>query len=81
MKGVKPVVAGLIISSGLLLIVKNLGYVNMTTFNFSSRGAILLACVIGIYFLYKLIFKKKMNTILLIIISAGLGLLVCFYIP
>jgi chromate transporter len=81
MKGVKPVVAGLIISSGLLLIAKNLGYVNMTTFNFSSRGAILLACVIAIYFLYKLIFKKKMNTILLIIISAGLGLLVCFYIP
>lgn len=74
--GVKPIVVGLILTTGLLLVLKCIGYSSIETFNFDYRPLIIIAAVAFIFYGFKLIFKKKLNTILLIIMSAGIGLLV-----
>ena len=81
--GIKPVVVGLIISTGLLMLIQCF-YVNFTTYNtiFTSKPVfdwVSLAVIfglIGIRILYKKLFKKNISPILLIIISAGIGMLV-----
>jgi chromate transporter len=81
--GIKPVVVGLIISTGLLMLIQCF-YVNFTTYNtiFTSKPIfdwVSLAVIfglIGIRILYKKLFKKNISPILLIIISAGIGMLV-----
>ena len=80
LKGVKPVVLGLILSTGLVLLAKVVGYNSITSFNFDLTSVICFALILGIYLLSKLVFKKKIGNILLICISAVLGILVCVII-
>ena len=75
--GVKPVILGLILSSGFILAMKAIGYVNLNTFNFSLEGIIIISILAIIMIVYKYILKKKFNTILFIFISAGVGILIC----
>ena len=77
LKGVKPVVLGLILSTGLLLLAKVIGYNSIESFNFDLASVICFALIVSIYLLSKLAFKKKIGNILLICISAVLGILVC----
>ena len=72
--GVKPVVMGLILTTGVVLLAKAIGYVSIEEFNFSLVGLIVLIILVLITFIYKLIFKKKINNILFIVISAILGI-------
>ena len=76
LKGLKPVVLGLILATGIILFIKCLGY-NNNTFNFNYRSLIIFALLVLIYYLYFKIFKKKINTVLFICISAILGILIC----
>lgn len=76
LKGLKPVVLGLILATGIILFIKCLGYSN-NTFKFNYRSLIIFALLILIYYLYLKIFKKKINTVLFICISAILGILIC----
>lgn len=71
--GIKPIVVGLIISTGSILFIKCLGY-NFDTLNFNYKNLIILSLIISIYFTSKLIFKKNISTISLLIISAFLGI-------
>jgi len=73
-KGVKPIIVGLISSTGIILLIKSIGYVSRTEFNFDIVSTIIFVSLCVIYFGYKLIFKKKLSTIYLILISAGLGI-------
>ncbi len=75
--GVQPVVIGLILSTGLILFVKALGYVSLTEFNPDWISIIIVGLLIGIYWVALKVFKKKLSAIQLILISAGLGLVVC----
>ena len=73
--GVKPVVIGLISATGLVLLFKALGYENIQVFNFNLVSFVIILVLIVVLVLYKLIFKKKLNNIIFIALSAVLGIL------
>ena len=77
LKGVKPVVLGLILSTGLVLLAKVIGYSSLQSFSLDLASIICFAIILGIYLLSKFVFKKKVGNILLICISAVVGILVC----
>jgi chromate transporter len=75
--GIRPAVVGLILATAVTMLMS-------AVFNFSSvgdaasidvRDVIILAAILAIVFVSKLIFKKKPSPILMIVISAGLGML------
>ena len=75
--GVKPVIVGLIFVTGLWLAVKNV-FPNVAAY--SSEGFSLTALLITVgvgsaYVLYKIILKKNPSPILVILVSAGLGMI------
>lgn len=74
LKGVKPVIVALISSTGFVLLVKSLGYVSITQFNFSLLPAIIVLFIACIYFGLLKFKNKKLSSINIILISAGLGL-------
>ena len=80
LKGIKPVVLGLILSTGLLFAIEAIGYDKSTSvFSFDLRSTIIIVLLSGMYILYNLIFKKKPNTILLIVVSAILGIILSLF--
>ncbi len=75
--GLRPVAIGLIISTGLLmllLVVTSLDSV-YDTFVFNWRALVIIAIVATIHFTYKFFKKKAISPIILIVISAGLGMI------
>lgn len=77
--GIKPVVLGLILSTGILLLFRNLGIsydINLFN-NFDFIALAILIILVLTYVLIKVIFKKKMSPILIIAYSAILGLVIC----
>lgn len=75
-RGVKPIVVGLIASMGCMLLIKAVGFVSVTKFKFDIVSAIILGLIFLIFFVYWLLKKKKLSAIKLIIISAFLGIVV-----
>lgn len=75
-KGVKPVVTALILSTGLILLAKNFGYVSVRDFSPRCVSIVVFALVTLFYFGAKRIMKKKPSSILLILTSAALGIVV-----
>ena len=76
LKGIKAVVLGLIISTGVVFVIKTFGFVSINEFNFNLISTIILVLLFIIYYGYSFIRKKKINAILLIGISAILGIIV-----
>lgn len=77
LKGVKPVIVALILSTGAILLMKAAGYVSLREFR-PDWISILISCLLcTLWFGAKHLFKKKISSILLILISAALGILVC----
>ena len=79
LSGIKPVVIGLILSAGIALLLKNLA-ISYDSSVFSSFDYISLAiflAIAAIYLVFKFAFKKKLSPIILILVSAVLGALVC----
>ncbi len=74
--GVKPVVIALIFSTGALLVIKCIGYNSLESFTFDYRSLVVFITIAFIFYFTKYVFKKKINTILLIAISAILGILI-----
>ncbi|MCI2069184.1 MAG: chromate transporter [Bacilli bacterium] len=74
LKGINPVVMGLILGTGLLLLAKQIGYQGKDAFSFDLGSTVTLAAVVIFAFLYKTISKKSISAVLLIVISAVLGL-------
>ena len=75
LNGVKPVVVGLILSTGLLLVAKAVGVSDIYTFTFDLVSTISLVVLTTIYVITKFVAKKKMNNILFIVISAIVGII------
>ena len=74
-KGVKPVVVALILSTGLLLLVECIGInLEKMTFDFKMISAIIFVIITSLYLIVLKVFKKKLSSIYLIIISAILGI-------
>ena len=75
--GVKPVVVGLIVGTGLTMALSTVFGVKTVNggFSFDYKSLIILAVIITCSILYKKFFKKKISPILLIVISAILGLI------
>ena len=77
LSGVRPVVVGLIIATGaLLLLTVVLGYTKVgAPLSFDYKSLIIFGIVALTYIVYKILRKKTLSPIILIIFSALLGLL------
>lgn len=78
LQGVKPVVSALILSSGAVLLANAFGFffgAAETVLDF--RSMLIFALLLGVYFGVKKLLKKKLSSIWLIVISAGMGIAVC----
>ncbi len=75
-KGIKPVVMALILSTGVILVLKNIGYVNVSEFSFNLKATIVFSIVVLTYIIIKFALNKKMSAISIILYSAVLGILV-----
>lgn len=77
--GFKPVIVGLIIGMGFILLYNNVLIIDNNDFNsitFEFKSLIISIIIAILYLLYSKIFKKKMSPFILIIASAILGLLI-----
>lgn len=75
LRGLKPCVIGIIMATGIFMIVNNV--LNIRTENgFELKALILTAVLAAVAFLSKPVLKKKVSPILLIVISAVLGVAV-----
>ena len=77
LKGVKPVVSALILSTGTVLLANALGFFFTPAFTPDLRSMVIFPLLLGIYFAVKKLWKKKLSSIWLIAISACLGIAVC----
>ena len=77
LKGVRPCVVALILSTAVTMAFSTLlGFTTLTEdFVIDIRGIIILAILIAIALVFKKIKKKKPSPTLMILISAGLGML------
>lgn len=78
-QGVKPVVVALILSVGVVLLAKSLGYISIREFSFDLTSVVIFALLCATFFGAKYIFKRKLSSITMILISAGLGIAVCAF--
>ena len=75
LRGLKPCIIGIIMATGIFMIVNNV--LNIRTENgFELKALILTAVIAAVAFLSKPVLKKKVSPILLIVISAVLGVAV-----
>ena len=83
LSGIRPVALGLILSTGILMLVSLIFGFSKTgdKFFFDWKSLVIFSIIALIYILHKKIRKKTCSAILLIIISAGLGILFYGVIP
>ncbi|MCF0116936.1 MAG: chromate transporter [Bacilli bacterium] len=76
LSGIKYVVVGLILSSGIILVLKCFGFISLGNFTL-DLASLVIFCTIGVmYMVYRYIFpKKKMPAIVIILLAAILGIL------
>ncbi len=74
--GLRPCVTGLIIATAITMFMTTIiGFAgNVSTWSFDIRGIIIFALLIAVALVAKLALKKRISPILMIIISAGLGI-------
>ncbi len=75
-KGVQPVVIGLLVSTGFIMLMKAIGVIGQPTVNINIPSIVIFALISIIYFISLKCFKKKLSAIQIILISAILGIAV-----
>lgn len=77
LSGVRPAVAALIMATAVTMGLKTLFGIGSATssFSFNYKGLIILVSLAAVSLLFKFALKRKASPILLILISAGLGML------
>ena len=75
LKGVKPVVSALILSTGILLLARSAGFTQWNSLSLDWISIGIFASLCAIWYLYRRVTKKKLSSISLILISAVLGIL------
>lgn len=73
-QGVKPVITALILSTGVLLLAKSFGFMVGESFSPDYVSVIIFAMLVGIYFLFRKLFGKKIGSVTLIAVSAVFGI-------
>lgn len=76
MKGVKPVVVALILSTGSMLLLKAMGFAGTHKFRVDVISIVILVLLVGSYFGVSCLWKKKLSAVKVILLSAGLGIVV-----
>lgn len=76
MRGVKPVVVALILSTGSMLLLKAIGFAGLQEFKVDVVCLAILALFLGIYFVITCLWKKKLSAVKVVLLSAGLGVVV-----
>ena len=76
LQGLKACVAGIILATGLHMIVSNCIETNEGV-GVNLHAVIIMAVLLFILFLHKKIVKKKLSPIMLIMVSAVVGVMVC----
>ncbi len=79
LNGVKPIILSLILSTVIIMFIKLIFFNNgplYQDYNFDIRSLALLLIILGFMFIYKYINKKSVNPILLLGLSALLGLII-----
>lgn len=81
--GIRPVVCGLIIATGISMVVKVFFNVEVygDAFSFDYKALIIFCLIVAVHTIYKFIRKKTLSPIILIIISAVLGMVFYGLIP
>ena len=76
LRGIRPCVVGLILATAITMFMSTaIGFKNLETMlSLDIKGLIIFAILIGIAIVSKPVFKKKVSPILMILISAGLGI-------
>lgn len=74
MSGIRPVVAALIIHAGFTFLVSTLGLSPASEFSLKNAAVILI--ITAVYTVCRFVFKKKLSSVLIIILSAFLGIAV-----
>ena len=80
LKGVNAVALGLILSTGLIMLYNILGLETYNNFNFDIKSLIVFVMIVITYLFIKLVFKKKMNNLIIIALGGALGIIVCLII-
>lgn len=75
LKGVKPVIAALILSTGVILLIQTTGLAQWHSLQPDWISIGIFAALCGIWLLYPRLMKKKLSSITMILISAVLGIL------
>lgn len=76
MRGVKPVVVALILSTGSMLLLKAIGFAGLQEFWVDMVSLVILVLLCGAYFGITYLWKKKLSAVKVILLSAGLGIVV-----
>ena len=76
MRGVKPVVVALILSTGSMLLLKAIGFAGLQEFRVDVVSVVILVLLLGIYFAITCLWKKKLSAVKVVLLSAGLGVVV-----
>ena len=76
MRGVKPVVVALILSTGSMLLLKAIGFAGLQEFRVDVVSLVILVLLCGAYFGIIYLWKKKLSAVKVILLSAGLGIVV-----
>lgn len=74
LRGVKPVIIALILSTGTVLLAKAVGYVSLRVFAADFVSITVFALLTATYFVTRAVFKRRIPTALLILLSALLGI-------
>jgi mannose/fructose/N-acetylgalactosamine-specific phosphotransferase system component IID len=69
---------GFILATGILLVLKCIGYQSLASFSFDEVSFKVLVLVAATYVFYYLLRHKKMGTVPLILVSAVWGILVSY---
>lgn len=76
MRGVKPVVVALILSTGSMLLLKAIGFTGIEAFNIDVVSLVIMVLFLVAYFLITCLWKKKLSAVKVVFLSAGLGIVV-----
>ena len=73
LKGIRPCFIGIILATGFYMMVRNIAWIHQSAFDW--RALIVTVLLLALSFGYQQIKKKDFPSILLILISAGMGII------
>ena len=76
LQGVEPVIIALILSTGIFLLMNEVG-IEMKHVHFEKASFMILMILLGCSMIYKRVFKRKISSITLILLSSIIGIIVC----